>query len=71
MQKRALAREVKLVELEKKLNRPKREYTEEERKAIRARLLAGQEATRKRQEAVSKATEKVTNNPEEARTIEA
>lgn len=29
----------------------KREYTEEERKAIRARPLAGQETARKRQEA--------------------
>lgn len=36
------------IRLEKKLNRRKREYTEEEKKAIRARLLAGQEAALKR-----------------------
>ena len=35
------------VQLEKKLSRRKREYAEEERKAIRARLLAGQEEARK------------------------
>jgi len=34
--------------VEKKFARKKRQYTEEERKAIRARLLAGQEKAKKR-----------------------
>lgn len=56
-----LAQELKLEKLAKALagsgskksaksTRRVREYTEEERKAIRARLLAGQEAARKRRE---------------------
>jgi hypothetical protein len=36
------------IQLEKKLNRCKGEYTEEEKKAIRARLLGRQEAALKR-----------------------
>jgi peptidoglycan hydrolase CwlO-like protein len=39
--------------------RKSREYTGEERAAIRARLLAGQEAARKRREAEAKATKRV------------
>lgn len=65
-----LAQELKLEKLAKvlagsgskksaKSTRRAREYTEEERKAIRARLLAGQEAARKRREAEAKATKKV------------
>jgi len=51
-------------QLEKKLNRRKREYTDDEKKAIRTRLLAGQETARKRREAEDKATKKVKpNNP--------
>ena len=34
-----------------KLNRKKRQYTDEQRAAIKARLLAGQESARKRREA--------------------
>jgi len=37
--------------VEKKFARKKRQYTEGERKTIRARLLAGQETARKRREA--------------------
>ncbi|MFC1972341.1 hypothetical protein ACFLVE_02925 [Chloroflexota bacterium] len=60
------------VQLEKKLNRRKREYTEEERKAIRVRLLAGQEAARKRREAEAKATKEVkSNNSKEEKPVEA
>ncbi|MFC1893088.1 hypothetical protein ACFLYR_03505 [Chloroflexota bacterium] len=59
-------------QLEKKLNRRKREYTDEQKKAIRARLLAGQEAARKRREAEAKTTKKVNfNNPEEVEVAEA
>ncbi len=58
-------------QIEKKLNRRKREYTEEAKKAIRARLLAGQETARKRREAEAKATKKLkSNNSEEVKTIE-
>ncbi len=50
----------------------KREYTQEERAAIRVRLLAGQEAARKRREAEVKATNKVkSNNPEEVKAVDA
>jgi len=38
-----------------KLTRKKRQYTDEQRAAIRERLLAGQEAARKRREAEVKA----------------
>ena len=38
-----------------KLTRKKRHYTDEQRAAIRERLLAGQEAARKRREAEVKA----------------
>lgn len=65
-----LVRELKLEKLAKVLagsgskksassTRRVREYTDEERAAIRARLLAGQEAARKRREAEAKATKKV------------
>ena len=48
-----------------------REYTEEERKAIRARLLAGQEAARKRREAEVKAIKKAkTGSSEKAKATE-
>lgn len=58
------------IQLEKKLNHRKREYTEEEKKTIRARLLAGQEAAKKR-EVEAKTTKKVKfNNPEEIKPIE-
>ena len=40
----------------KKLARKPKEYTDEERATIRARLLAGQEAARKRREAEAKTT---------------
>ncbi|MFC1955815.1 hypothetical protein ACFLWZ_04725 [Chloroflexota bacterium] len=60
------------VQLEKKLNRRKREYTDEERKAIRTRLLAGQEAARKGREAEAKITKnKKSNNTDVAKPIEA
>jgi hypothetical protein len=39
-----------LEQLSKKFTRKKRDYTEEQKAAIRARLLAGQEAARKRKE---------------------
>jgi hypothetical protein len=39
-----------LEQLSKRFTRKKREYTDEQRAAIRARLLAGQEAARKRRE---------------------
>ena len=39
-----------LEQLSKKFTRKKREYTDEQRAAIRARLLAGQEAARKKRE---------------------
>lgn len=39
-----------LEQLSKKFTRKKREYTDEQRAAVRARLLAGQEAARKRRE---------------------
>ena len=59
-------------QLEKKLNCRKREYTKEQKKPIRARLLEGQEAARKRGEAESNATKKVKyNNPEEVKATEA
>lgn len=56
----------------KKANRKKHEYTEEERANIRARLLAGQEAARKKREAEVKATKKVRpGNTERAKASEA
>jgi len=56
----------------KQVIRRKREFTNEERAVIRARLLAGQEAARKRREAEVKATNKVkSNNPEEVKAVEA
>ena len=45
-----------LEQLPKKIVRRKKEYTDEERAAIRARLLAGQEAARKQRENEAKAT---------------
>ena len=39
-----------LEQISKKFTRKKREYTDEQRAAIRARLLAGQEAARKKRE---------------------
>lgn len=54
-----------------KSSRRVREYTEEERKAIRARLLAGQEAARKRREAEVKAIKKArTGSSEKAKVVE-
>ena len=44
------ARMAVLEQVSKKVIRLKRDYTDEERAAIRARLLAGQEAARKRRE---------------------
>ncbi len=46
----------KLVGEVTKKARKQREYTDEERAAIRARLLAGQETARKKREAETKAT---------------
>jgi phage-related minor tail protein len=78
-----LAQELKLEKLAKvlagsgskksaKSTRRVREYTEEERKAIRARLLAGQEAARKRREAEAKAIKKArAGNSEKAKATEA
>ena len=62
-----LVRELKLEKLakvlagsgSKKSTGRAREYTHEERAAIRTRLLAGQEAARKRREAEAKAIKKV------------
>lgn len=56
-------------QLEKKLNRRKREYTDEERAAVRARLLAGQEAARKKREAEAKATKTVEVGKQERATL--
>jgi hypothetical protein len=53
------------IQLEKKLNRRKREHTDEEKKAIRARLLAGQEAARKKQGAEAKEAKKVKPDKQE------
>ena len=55
-----------LEQLSKKVARKKREYTDAQRSAIRARLLAGQEAARKRKDNEAKAT--VTNKPEPIKT---
>ncbi len=44
-----------LEQLSNKFNRKKREYTDEQRAAIRARLLSGQEAARTRKENEAKA----------------
>lgn len=58
-------------QLSKKASRRKWEYTEEQRKAIRARLLAGQEAARRRREDEAKAAKKAkAGNVEKARTGE-
>ncbi len=55
-----------LEQLSKKIVRRKNEYTDEERAAIRARLLAGQEAARKQRENEAKA--KVTEKTESSNT---
>lgn len=47
-----------LVKTGKKVGRRKKQYTDEEKAAIRARLLAGQEVARKRRETEAKETEK-------------
>jgi hypothetical protein len=49
----------------KRTNRRKKEYTPEEKAAIRARLLAGQEAARKRREGVET---KIIDKPEPEKT---
>lgn len=51
-----------LVQLSKKFSRRKREYTDEQRATIRAWLLAGQEAARKRRENKVKAKKEIRNN---------
>jgi hypothetical protein len=48
-----------LEQLSKRLTRKKREYTDEQRAAIRARLLAGQEAARNRRENEAKSMNEV------------
>ena len=54
----------------KRATRKKHEYTEEERANIRARLLAGQEAARKRQDNEVKTTKKVKSvNIERVKTV--
>lgn len=63
--------EKRLTKLEKKFSHRKREYTVEEKKAIRARLLTGQETARKKREAEAKAAKRVkSNNPEKLEPIE-
>jgi hypothetical protein len=48
-----------LEQLSKRFTRKKREYSDEQRAAIRARLLAGQEAARKRRENEAKTVAEV------------
>jgi len=60
------ARMAVLEQLARKVVRRKRDYTDEERAAIRARLLAGQEAARKQRENEAKA--KVTEKTESSNT---
>jgi hypothetical protein len=62
----------KLVKKSNRAPRKKREYTEEQRKAIRARLLVGQEALRKKWEAETKANKKAKlGNSENGKALEA
>ncbi len=68
LESRVTVLETRIAALEivsKKFTRKKREYTDEQRVAIRARLLAGQEAARKRRENEAKTTteKKVTTQP--------
>ena len=59
-------------QIEKKMNRRKREYTYEEKKAIRARLLAGLENSKKKRESEAKTNMKVkSSNIEKAKSAEA
>jgi len=54
----ALKEQVKKLAPQKSKARKKREYTEEQKAAIRKRLLAGQEAARKRKEVKIEPTKK-------------
>ncbi len=68
----ALEKLVKQLASKQPKARKRREYTDEQRAAIRARLLAGQEAARKKHEAEAKATKKVkVENAEKAKAAEA
>ena len=75
LQSRIVILEARVAALEKqarnvkKVIHRKREYTEEERVAIRTRLLAGQEAARKKREAEAKATKKVKADKQEKATL--
>jgi hypothetical protein len=61
LNKRVTSLEKLVQELSSRPHKPRkfREYTAEEKAAIRARLLAGQEAARKKREAEAKSTKKV------------
>jgi hypothetical protein len=59
------ARLTKQLKKSTKANRKPREYTDEQRAAIRARLLVGQETARKKREAEAKTTKKVKNDKQE------
>jgi hypothetical protein len=60
------ARVAVLEQSSKKVMRKKREYTDEQRAAIRARFLAGQEAARKRRE--NEPIDEITDEPEPIKT---
>jgi hypothetical protein len=58
----ALEKATKKLGIQNRKPRKQRIYTEEERKAIRARLLAGREAALKKQQTETKAAKKISPN---------